>query len=214
MPAQIVIRNVTLTNYTASYDLFFTYSNYTLASGSVLGFRINENSPTLNLQVSNPLAGSSTFRQSGSNGTSWAAFVSSLDPTKTEVQIARVTWTSSTSVADWSSVLSQMTSNTDPVGMGFGTLAAGVTPSATAVTLSTSAVAAYTSIGTGNSDTLLGGAGNDTLNGLAGEDFFVPGAGNDSVDGGDANVANTVVYQDATNAVVVNLVTGTGARTR
>ena len=211
MPAQIVIRNVTLTNYTASYDLFFTYSNYTLASGSVLGFRINENSPTLNLQVSNPLAGSSTFRQSDSNGTSWAAFVSSLDPTKTEVQIARVTWTSSTSVADWSSVLSQMTSNTDPVGMGFGTLAAGVTQSATVVPLSIEAVAAYTTRGTSGSDWLNGTSGDDTLNGLGGQDFFTPGAGNDSIDGGEANLLNTynvVSYATAKNGVVVNLVTG------
>eukprot|EP01030_Chromulinospumella_sphaerica_P002444 gene2444-2394_t len=85
MTAQLLIRNVSLTSTTASYDLYFTYTaDYTIASGQSLGFRIQENSAHLTLDVVSTLGGKIYSQGLGSHAFSWATYITSLDPAKTE----------------------------------------------------------------------------------------------------------------------------------
>eukprot|EP01031_Cornospumella_fuschlensis_P022413 gene22413-27378_t len=122
MTAQLLIRNVSLTSTTASYDLYFTYTaDYTIASGQSLGFRIQENSAHLTLDVVSTLGGKIYSQGLGSHAFSWATYITSLDPAKTEVQVGRVTWQSTLPVTDWAPVLSQLGgTDTDTASMGFG----------------------------------------------------------------------------------------------
>ncbi len=63
--------------------------------------------------------------------------------------------------------------------------------------------------GSGYNDTLTGDTGSNSLFGNAGDDLLSGGEGGDSLDGGDG--FNTVSYQEDTNSVTVNLVTGVAA---
>eukprot|EP01032_Pedospumella_encystans_P011937 gene11937-13845_t len=200
MTAQLLIRNVSLTSTTASYDLYFTYTaDYTIASGQSLGFRIQENSAHLTLDVVSTLGGKIYSQGLGSHAFSWATYITSLDPAKTEVQVGRVTWQSTLPVTDWAPVLSQLGgTDTDTASMGFGQVLSSA-QTATAVPLSTSSLAAYTAStsvmaspglnieGTGATDSLQGSFGDDTINGLAGDDSIDGQAGSDKILGGDGN---------------------------
>ena len=57
--------------------------------------------------------------------------------------------------------------------------------------------------GLDGNDTIIGGDGNDLLNGGNGDDYIDGGNGDDKLNGGDGN--DTLVFQDATNGVNVNL---------
>ncbi|OUC14551.1 MAG: hypothetical protein B0A82_11480 [Alkalinema sp. CACIAM 70d] len=64
--------------------------------------------------------------------------------------------------------------------------------------------------GGGETDTLYGCAGNDTIQGGAGNDFLQGGLGSDVLEGGEGfDIAS---YRDSTEAITINLETGTGSR--
>ncbi|MFO1329537.1 MAG: calcium-binding protein [Rubrivivax sp.] len=64
-----------------------------------------------------------------------------------------------------------------------------------------------TLVGGGGNDNLQGNDGNDSINAGPGVDFIVGGPGLDTIDGGTEN--DVALFEDATQAVVVNLLTST-----
>jgi hypothetical protein len=149
------IRNVALTNQTASYDLFFKYdSSYLIQGGKSLGFRVHEYGNLYSFNVDSLIANAQLRTAGyGNGGSSWATFINSLDYSKSEIAIAHVSWTpDSNSVTqsrnNWSSVLKEFGSDEySSVALGFSQVDS---YSARDVKLSSQEVAAYTGSSTVN----------------------------------------------------------------
>jgi Ca2+-binding RTX toxin-like protein len=100
---------------------------------------------------------------------------------------------------------------------GTDTLSYGATTAAVTVNLATGAASGFASIagienvtGGAGADTLTGNSGANALTGGGGNDTLVGGLGNDTLVGGGGN--DTVSYADSSDAMVINLATGTAAR--